>query len=292
VAQHAIQPAQNVRRMPITEVRLQRDDRILPETRLVAGLVIVVLLLAFTILYVFPTHTGTNFAWAVAPPLTPMLIGAGYMAGAYFFLRVLTGKAWHRVALGYLPITAFTIIMLAATVLHWDRFRHGSFEFYLWTVIYIVTPFLVPLLWWRNRQTDTGKPEELDYILNRSVRLTLAAIAIGGAVFSLFLFARPDWAIAVAPWKLTALTARVGSGWILLGSLTVLSAVSDGRWSSVRILIQSAVIGGILMFFAIVRGWNELNQANPLTWITAAAMALSVVALSAIHLALDARRHA
>src|SRR5437764_7061460 len=82
-----------------------RDDRILLFTRVIAAIIIGVLLLAFVLLYLFPTATDKLFAWTIQPPLTAMMIGAGYFAGAYFFVRVLIEKQWHRVALGFLPIT-------------------------------------------------------------------------------------------------------------------------------------------------------------------------------------------
>src|SRR5512143_2048605 len=127
-----------------------QDDRVLPATRLIALGVIVVLLLAFLALYIQPDHTDVNFAWTILPPTSAILIGAGYTAGAYFFFRLLKDRRWHRVQAGFLPITAFTISMLAATLLHWSRFHQGALQFYLWTIIYVLTPFLVPFIWWRN----------------------------------------------------------------------------------------------------------------------------------------------
>lgn len=51
---------------------------------MVGGLVIAVLLLAITVLYVFPDTTNPNFAWAILPRTSAIMIGAGYAAGAYF----------------------------------------------------------------------------------------------------------------------------------------------------------------------------------------------------------------
>ncbi len=61
-----------------------RDDRVFPLTKIVAGSVIVVLLLAFLALYIFPDHTDVDFAWTILPRTSAILIGAGYTAGAYF----------------------------------------------------------------------------------------------------------------------------------------------------------------------------------------------------------------
>ncbi len=129
----------------------QRDDHITLETRIIGASVILALLLAFLALYVVPDHTDQNFAWTILPRTSAILLGAGYTAGAYFFARVVTERRWHRVRAGFPAITAFTVCMLAATLLHWSRFHQGALPFYLWFIIYLLTPFVVPWLWWRNQ---------------------------------------------------------------------------------------------------------------------------------------------
>jgi hypothetical protein len=127
------------------------DDQIRPFTRIVAAIIIPFLIAAFIILYFFPDASGRRFAWQIQPAMTAVWMGAGYFGGAYFFLRVLLGKRWHRVAVGFWAVTAFTWAMLLATIIHWDRFDTGHLPFQIWLVLYVVTPFLVPFVWWRNR---------------------------------------------------------------------------------------------------------------------------------------------
>ena len=74
-----------------------KDDRIFQSTRMIAGFVIFILLLAFTILYIFPQKTDVWFSWTIKPGLMSMLMGAGYLAGAFFFYRVFITSSWHRV---------------------------------------------------------------------------------------------------------------------------------------------------------------------------------------------------
>ena len=218
-----------------------------------------------------------------------MLMGAGYLAGAYFFLRVFTFKSWHRVQLGFLPITLFTILMFLATLLHWDRFHHGTWAFYLWTAIYAITPFLVPFLWWRNRVTDPGIPEHADVLFSNNARWILAFISTAGLGISLLFFAFPSLYISLAPWALTPLTARVGAGWAALAAATVLSVASDQRWSSARTLLEAGLIGVALMLLAFVRAWADLNAANSMTWAFLIAFALLVIGFGAVHFMLDGR---
>src|SRR5262245_14365254 len=103
---------------------LTRDDRVLPVTRWVGIGIVPFLVLAFIFLYFFPDNTQQLWAWTITPRMTPLLMGAGYLAGAYFFTQTFLVRRWHRLAAGYLPITSFAWCMGLATLLHWDRFNH------------------------------------------------------------------------------------------------------------------------------------------------------------------------
>ena len=266
----------------------RHSDRITVETRIIGAAVIVVLLLAFLALYLEPQHTDQNFAWTVTPLTSPILMGAGYTAGAYFFARVVTEKKWHRVQAGFLAITAFTICMLAATILHWDRFHHGQPVFYLWFIIYLLTPFVVPFLWWRNRATASEELEAGDLRFSRMTRWVLSAGASLGILIFIVVFIAPTILISLAPWKLTPLTARVFAGWTILTLASVVNIALDGRWSATRYLMQAAMVGLVLSLLALPRIWPELNPANPLTYALVGGMVVTLAAFIAIHLWLDA----
>jgi len=271
---------------------MSRTDHISIDTRIVGGLVIVVLLLAVTVLYLYPDTTNPNFAWTIAPRTSAIMIGAGYAAGAYFFLRVVTGKRWHRVQAGFLPITAFTICMLGATLLHWNRFHQGTLQFYLWTVIYIITPFLVPFLWWRNRASASADVEQNDLRFSSPTRWLLGIAALVGVVISGLAFAVPSVLISAAPWKLTELTARVFAGWSILALLTVLTIAVDGRWSAARILLESAMLGQALAILAMPRLWGDLDPSRLMTPAFIVGLPLAFIVFGGLHLWLDRRSQA
>lgn len=100
------------------------------EVRVIGALILLILVLAFAALYIYSEFTDVSFAWTIKPSTTAILIGGGYMSGAYFFARAITGRKWSHFQAGFLPITAFTVCMLLATLLHWDRFHQGSFLFF------------------------------------------------------------------------------------------------------------------------------------------------------------------
>jgi len=244
-----------------------RDDCILPVTRWVAGLVVPILVLAFIILYFLPTRTGDYFAWTIKPTMTPMMMGAGYLAGAYFFARVVLAKKWHHVALGFPAVTAFVWFMAFATILHWDKFNHSHPAFIAWLILYAVTPFLIPALWWFNRQTDPGLPDTPDAVISRTARLVMAAIGVInlGNAFLMLLF--PALFIPIWPWTLSPLTARIVAGWFALPGVVALGVAADSRWSAARITLQSQMFGIVLILVAVARAWGEFDTSKPATWV-------------------------
>src|SRR5437879_594566 len=167
----------------------RRDDRVLVFTRIVAVVGGVILFTAWFALYLHPGETDRRFAWTISSRMTAMLMGAGYGSAILFYLRVLFGRRWHRVALGFIPTAVFTWLLLAATFLHWDKFRHGSFPFLLWVWIYAITPLLVPAVWLSNRPRDHGTLEAADVELAGPLKAGLVAVgilllAVAGCVFA------------------------------------------------------------------------------------------------------------
>jgi hypothetical protein len=264
-----------------------KGDRIYSITRIVSASVILVLLLAFFALYIYPDHTDIDFAWTILPRTSAILIGAGYTAGAFFFARLLAEKKWHRLQAGFLPITLFTVCMFIATLLHWGRFHQGALAFYLWTIIYALTPFIVPFIWWRNRATASSDLDENDLRFSRPVRWGLGIFALIGILSFVVIFIQPSILIPLSPWKLTELTARVFCGWSLLTFATVLMIAVDGRWSSTRILLESALVALFLTLVSLPRMWADLDPGKPMTYVFVAGMVLATVAFIVIHVWLD-----
>ena len=267
------------------EVAAPPQDKILLETRVVAGVVIAILMVATIILYVFPESTADHFAWTIASRLTAMLIGAGYATGIYFFGCVLLGDRWHRVALGYLPITAFTLFMLIATLLHFDRFHGQGAAFWAWLIVYIITPVLVPLVWWRQRREFSWSMDDNEVKTSIATRRLLLLIGAVSLAISLFFFVVPSVLVALAPWKLTPLTARVAAGWCALGAFTTISVASDPRRSSATVLVQCGLIGMALSLLAAARASDELAASNPATWVFVGFLALLAVLFGGLEFA-------
>src|SRR5258705_5891093 len=101
------------------------DNRVLPTTRWLAAFIVPFLAGAFVLLYVFPERAGQWWAWPNSPRVMAQWMGAGYVAGGYFFARAVRAKRWHTIAVGFPPVSAFATLMLLVTVLHWHSFDHS-----------------------------------------------------------------------------------------------------------------------------------------------------------------------
>ena len=270
-----------------------RDDRVFPEIRVIAAIIVLVLIAAFIILYFLPDRTGDLFAWPIKPNMTPMLMGAGYISGGWFFLRAIFAPRWHWFGNGFLAISTFVWFMGLATFLHFDKFTPGHISFYAWLFLYVVTPFLIPFLWYRNRVTDPGTPDPGDVVVPATIRRLDGVVGVGMLLIAVVLFLLPFFGtdvLKIWPWTVTPLTMRVIGGWFALPGVVGLVLSREPRWSGWRIMIESQVIALALILVAAVLNWNLFNTSNPLTWVFMAGISLLLLAVIALYGFMEMRR--
>jgi len=271
----------------------ERDDAVLPAMRVVALVVVAVLLPALVILWGLPGDTADLWAWTIAPDLTPIFMGAGYGAGAYFFFRVYRTPRWHEVSVGVLSAAVFALLMLVTTLLHFDKFNKGdapvlaAIAFWGWTIVYILSPWIVGWLWWRNERRDPRVPEAGEPLVGPRVRLVARVMAIAALATAAVVLASPQVAIDAWGWDLTPLTARVlacftaqvGTGFLLLSR--------DERWSSWKVLVQTFLIAVGLLLVGALRARDAFDGDNPMTWGYIVALAGGALALLALYRSLE-----
>ena len=250
------------------------------------------LLVAFPLLYLFPNDTGNLWAWEIRPSMTALIMGAGYIAGAYFFVRVARATRWHRVHLGFLPITAFTTFLGIATFIYWDRFDHDHVAFWIWTGLYVTTPFLVPLAWLRNRSTDPGTLEGP----------TTATCQIASDRSS----RPPGCCSSRSPWpssprrrrwstsgrgSWTPLGAATLGAWFALPAVTAFMMGVDGRWSAIRKRWKASSSGSPGCCSPPPGRGEQFEKSSALTYVFAGGIALLLVGLTALWRANVLRTH-
>ena len=266
----------------------QGDDRLLAPTRWVAIPVVPVLAAAFVILYLFPRETRRLWGWTIDPSMSALIMGGGYLSGAYFFTRVAREREWHRVSVGFLATTVFSTVLMITTILHWDRFNHDHVSFWAWLLLYAATPPLLPILWARNQRTDPRTAAPGGVRVPHRVRLAVG----GGGIFQLsvaaLLFGWPAAAADVWPWPLTPLTSRSISAFVAFPAVTWAWFLVDDRWSSFRITQQTVTLGLLLVAVGAVRAGDDFRTD---AWYAVYVGAL-VVALAlnvALYLAMEGR---
>jgi hypothetical protein len=268
---------------------VSRDDRILPVTRVTAIIVTAVLVVAWAILYLFPSETADTFAWTIQPEETALFLGAAFLAGGYWFFSLARGERWHEFAAYFPGITLFTAMLGIATILSWDIFHHDQLIFFVWVFLYAITPFLVPALYLLNRLTDPGTPEPGDLEVPEGVRVATGVLGAAMLAFALVIFADPDVAIDIWPWTLTELTARVISAFIAAPGLGLIVVSHEQRWSGWRPLVLHVVAGTALPLTAAALGWEDFDDdAGRLLYV--AGLATLMVAAIGLYAILERRR--
>lgn len=233
-------------------------DGLLGATRVVAAAVVPVLAVAGFLLYAFPARTDVLWAWPIEPPLTALAVGGGYLAGAVLFARMLADRRWHAVAVGWAGAATLATLLLVATVLHWDKFSHGHPSFWAWLALYVVTPWLLPLLWLRNRAAAgpnaNGGPTVHPIV--RRVVGGIGALQLAGA---LLMFVAPATVVDFWPWTLTPLTARTLASFFAFLAVAALAFLGEARWSALRLHVGSATLGLALVAGGALRSPGDLT---------------------------------
>lgn len=176
-----------------------------------------------------------------------------------------------------------------ATILHWDRFNHGHVSFIAWAALYFTTPFIVFIVWLRNRPQDSGQPDSPDAVIPQWVRWAMGAVGVVTLFIGLFLFVSPPVMIAVWPWTLTPLTARVMGAMFALPGIVGLGVASDERWSAARVILQAQVFSILLILLAAARARADFDWAQPASWLFVGGLGALLAGIVALSLIMQAR---
>ncbi|MEO7836149.1 MAG: hypothetical protein ABIS21_00730 [Acidimicrobiales bacterium] len=232
----------------------------LKATKVTALVIIPVLCAAFVILFFFPGRTQQLWAWTMKPDMTPINMGAGYLGGAWFFTRVALNKHPRRVAGGLGAATIFTLLLGAATFIHWEKFNYDHISFWAWLSLYVVSPVLLPILALANWRAGAADDEPADAVEIPGWARTILAVVGGVTVLgAAMVFAAPSLAIETWPWTVTDLTARSLSAYVAFTGLFLLTPLLDRRWTSARIGIEAVTIGLVMTGSGALRARDDFK---------------------------------
>ncbi|HET6551486.1 MAG TPA: hypothetical protein VFG79_23665, partial [Solirubrobacter sp.] len=133
-------------------------------------------------------------------------------------------------------------------------------------------------------------PEPGEPPLPRAVRILLLAAGTAQSIVALVLLLSPSTMIDHWPWLLTPLTAQTLGGWFALPGVTALMMGLDGRWSAIRITLESQLIGLALILLGTARAWEDVDTSNALATVFVAGITALFGALLALEGYMVARR--
>jgi hypothetical protein len=174
-----------------------------------------------------------------------------------------------------LTILVFTVVTLAATLLHLDRF-HLQPEFadrplqaraaaWFWLAVYVAVPVgMLAVLVPQERAPGADPPPRnpVRPVLRAALAVESAVLlAVGAALFTV-----PSTAAALWPWPLTPLTARVVAAWLVaFGLATALAAVA-GDLRRLRTAAIAYTVFGVLVALAVLRYPGTVEWSSPAAW--------------------------
>jgi membrane protein CcdC involved in cytochrome C biogenesis len=169
---------------------------------------------AGVLLFVLATETEDSFAWTIEPPLTAAFLGAAYWAALVLIAWTARQTEWARARAALLPVLLIAVLLLAATLVHLDKFDLDSLFGWFWLTAYcVVPPLLVALIVLNLRAPGSAGRAAPDLPAGLRALLGLQAavmLAVGVA-----LFAAPSSADSFWPWPLTPLTARAVGAFVI-----------------------------------------------------------------------------
>jgi hypothetical protein len=98
-------------------------------------------------LHFLPGLADTEYAWAIKPPVNAAFIGAGFLAATVATALVLaTVTRWRTFSTLPPALWVLASTLLAATIIHADRFRWDYPPTWVWALVYAGVPLAVPFL--------------------------------------------------------------------------------------------------------------------------------------------------
>jgi hypothetical protein len=177
-----------------------------PGLRWFFGVSAVLAVIAGIELFIGASDTDRFFSWTIDPPLTAAFIGAAYWAACVLLTWAARQPDWPRARTALPPVFTIAVLLLAATLIHLDRFHHDLYGRF-WVAVYvIVVPMLAYLIWAQHKGEGaaTSRSRPLADWLRAALGLQSAMLL----VFGILLFAAPVGMHSIWPWPLTPLTGR------------------------------------------------------------------------------------
>ena len=201
------------------------------------------------LLFAGASETDRYFSWTIEPPLTAAFMGAAYWAALVLLAWAGSRERWAEARVAMPPVFAIATLLLAATLIHLDKFDLDSLFGWFWLVVYlIVLPLLVVLV---RRQSRVATPASVGRPLPLWLKSVLVAQAGVLLVVGVALFVAPLDAAEVWPWALTPLTGRAIAAFLIGFGIAAGAAARDDDLVRARGSAMAYAALGVLELLAV-----------------------------------------
>lgn len=229
--------------------------------------------IAWVQLFVLSEETDRYFAWTIAPPLSAAFYGGAAVIG----FQSGREREWSRARLAVPGVIAFTWLPLGATLLHLDKFHldeggtAARIAAWAWLLVYVLVPVALTVafvLQWRNTgplaAPTQGVVSRTQPAWYRALFVALGAVAL---VLGAALFAVPEDAADLWPWKLTPLVARAMSAWLVGFGLLLWAISREPDRSQLRAGLTGIAAIGVLQLVALLRYVDSVSWSAAASWL-------------------------
>jgi len=170
-----------------------------------------------------------------------------------------------RLGLGGLVI--FSLVLLVATMIHWETFRDYHLVTLVWLVFYYSGPVLVPIAA-RKQKAFSARPivaaGDTDRVLQQPWRTWLPIRGIGYACLAVIGVILADAISTQWPWPITPLELRV-----FMGQVAIIGWTGTGvlfghiQWRQYRLGLIFSIAIGSLQLMALLFNLGTYNWSTP-----------------------------
>jgi hypothetical protein len=218
-------------------------------------------------LFVLYQNTDVYFAWTIQSSLTAVTLGAFYWATMIVGILSAQEKTWVAARAAVPAVIVFTLVSLAATILHFDKFHFSSdnpitqVSTWAWLMVYTFEPPLFLAGFILQSRLSGGDPARA-HPLSSSFRVLLVLQGLFAAGHAAALFFAPQLIIPLWPWILTPLTARALAAWLFAFAVIGFQASWENDWSRIGVALKSYILFGLAGLIAVWRVSGEMKWAT------------------------------
>jgi hypothetical protein len=215
---------------------------------------------------VAPGRTDRYFAWTLDVPLTAAFLGACYWTAALFTLLCTRERTWARVRCVTPGVLIAGTLILAATLIHLDKFAMDTVRGWVWLVLYaLLPPGTLSLLAIQSRQPGVDPP--VQHPFERPAAIAFAVVAAALLLAGVALFAVPGTTADAWPWPLTDLAARMVGSWLVAIGITLIAILHEGDWARVRHAMVYLAAVALAHLATLARYPGTVQWDDPAAWV-------------------------